>query len=156
MPADTRVGPLLRAAVVVSSLEQSTAFYRNVLGLEETYFEGDIRNPAVGRLLGLREATGARCVILKAGGPAVGMIGLFEIRGEQLPRRDSSASISRGDTCLVFNHPDIDSLVRRVDGSGGDVVCPPTRVAITPDRESREVTIRDPDGVLINCIERDP
>ena len=150
------VGPLLRTAIIVSDLRQSTAFYRDVLGLDEIYFEGDIEDPAVCRLLGLGEGKGARGVVLKADGPPVGMIGLFELGGRQPPRRDAAAGLACGETCLVFNHADLDALYRGLAAAACEIVCPPTRLVIKPGRESREMTFRDPDGVMINCIERDP
>ena len=151
----TAVGPLVRAAIIVTDLDESAAFYREVLGLEEIHFEGEITDPAVGELLGLDDARGARCVILKAGEPAIGMVGLFEILGEPPPPSNLVAGLRRGAACLVFNHADLDGLVRKLTRRGSKIVCLPTKLAIAPGRDSREMTFRDPDGVMINCIERE-
>lgn len=154
MRATVQVGPLLRTAILVADLDRSVAFYKDVLGLRETYFDGQINDPAMARLLGIADLDSSRCTILKAEGPAIGMIGLFEISG---PENESGATENRvGQTCLVFNHPNLQELNAHLKKDGHTIVCPPTEIRITEDFKSLEMTFRDPDGVIINCIERDP
>jgi len=151
---NTQVGPILRTAILVADLDRSIAFYRDVLGLHETYFDGQIDDPAMARLLGIADLDSSRFAILKADGPAVGMIGLFEISGSADESRATENRV--GQTCIVFNHPSLRALIARLKAGGHTIVCPPTKLRVTKDLESLEMTFRDPDGVMINCIERDP
>lgn len=150
----TQVGPLIRTAILVADLDCSIAFYGNVLGLPDTYFHGHIDDPAMARLLGIADLKSSRFAILKAEGPAIGMIGLFEIPDAEKYCLETDSPVGR--TCLVFNHPNLNDLNARLELGGHTIVCPPTKIRITDDLESLEMTFRDPDGVMINCIERDP
>ena len=82
------------------------------------------------------------------------MIGLFEVSGLE---NESKATENRvGQTCLVFNHPNLQTLNALLEKDHHTIICPPTKIRVTKDLESLEMTFRDPDGVMINCIERDP
>ena len=151
------ISPLVRTAIIVADLERSIAFYADVLGIPEIYHQGHIKDPAVGRLLGLPEHTETRHAIVKGAGPALGMVGLFEIVNHTPPPLGrAEASVSRGETCLVFYHRDLAALSERLEEGGYQIVCPAVQLQVTEDFQSTEMTFRDPDGVMINCIQRDP
>jgi len=149
-------GQLVRCALFVSDLEASTVFYRDVLGLPELLFEGALQGAPLERLLGLAEGAGVRFRILKAEGPPYGMIALFQVTGQTLTRvQKTEGTVNVGEGVLVFHRPDLDALSARLAEIGQAFLSGPERLVDTPQRRTdREVMLRDPDGVLINVIER--
>lgn len=148
------VGHLVRAALFVSDVERSTRFYRDVLGLTEIYFEGPLAHPAVTRLLGLEPGRSVRARILKPPGPAFGMVGLFDVDPSQPRVEKLRGSVATGEAVLVFYAAALDPIVERLHEGGHAILCPPTYLQVTPERGQREMTCADPDGVLVNLIER--
>jgi len=133
------------------------AFYRDVLGIPEVYYQGHLTDPAVGRLLGMPENAATRFAIVKGAGPALGMVGLFEIVNHTPPALSrAAAGLSGGETCLVFYHRDLTALTERLQDGDYQIVCPAIPLQVGENFQSTEMTFRDPDGVMINCIERDP
>lgn len=146
------VSRLVRTALFVSSLEQSTAFYRDLLGLDEIFFQGEFRGPVLGRLLGIPAETAVQARILKAEGAPFGMIGLFEVGGRKRPRvRKRRGTVNIGEGVLVFYAPRLDPIVKRLQEAKYEILAPP--MVLRPP--SREMTFYGPDDVLINLIERD-
>lgn len=147
---------MVRVAVIVSDLDTSVAFYRDLLGLEQVYFEGTLTDPAIEPLLKLQDFKYTKVAILKAAEPAVGMVGLFEIDSppQRLERTAPGAAV--GDTCLVFYVDDLTSLTKALEAGQHTIIRPPSPLNIREGFQSSEMTFRDPDGVMINCIERDP
>ena len=152
------VGVMVRTALFVSDLDRSTAFYRDILGIAGTYNEGELTHEAAAKLLGMPASAKIRYRILKqADGPNRGMVGLFEITNPAPPtftkRRDG---ISIGETCLVFYCDDVEAVHQKLIAEGHTVLCPPTHLQVTPTKGQPEMVFADPDGVLVNLIQRDP
>lgn len=147
--------PLVRSAIIVADIDRSERFYCDVIGLSEVYFKGELDGDAVGPLLGLPNGTRAKALILKSEGPSFGMVGLFELDPAPAPRTPSSGGLEIGETCLVFYVDELDALVQRLADRDMELACPPLTLPIRANYTSREMTFRDPDGVMINCIERD-
>jgi catechol 2,3-dioxygenase-like lactoylglutathione lyase family enzyme len=152
----TAISPMVRSALMVADLDRSTQFYREVLGLDETWYAGELSNGNAHQLLGMPAGSLTRACILKAPGPAWGMIGLFEI-SQPTPTRVSldSQRINLGETCLVFYHADLDSVQASLEDQKLPVLCPPLMLVVDGQSRQREMSFRDPDGVLINLIEWD-
>jgi catechol 2,3-dioxygenase-like lactoylglutathione lyase family enzyme len=148
---DLDVSRLVRTALFVSDLAKSKAFYKDLLGLDQILFEGQFQGEVLGRLLGLKASDKVDACILKAEGPAYGMIGLFHVQGSRPKVRKKRGTVSVGEGVLVFYAPKLDLLTERVRTGGWEVVCPP--VNLTP--RFREMTFYGPDDQLINVIERD-
>jgi catechol 2,3-dioxygenase-like lactoylglutathione lyase family enzyme len=148
---------MVRAALLVADLERSRTFYTDLLGLPEVFFEGELSQGNTHVLLGVPASTRVRAVILKAPGPAYGMVGLFEL-AEPIPpsvtRQSSAAHV--GDVTLVFYCDDLDPVHERLRRGGHTIVSPPVNLVIGDFVKQREMIFRDPDGVLINLIEWDP
>jgi len=152
-----RISPMVRSALFVGDLEKSRAFYRDVIGLDETWFEGELTDGNAHELLGMPAGSATRACILKAPGPAWGMVGLFEIsRPEPPPVHRTQESINQGETCLVFYSADLDPVTAALRAGGHHILCAPVRLRIGAQLKQREMCFRDPDGVLINLIEWDP
>ncbi|HZG46699.1 MAG TPA: VOC family protein [Allosphingosinicella sp.] len=150
---DVDVSRLVRTALFVSDFDRSVAFFRDLLGLNEVFFQGNFTGPVLGRLLGLPAGAQVRACILKAAGPAFGMIGIFHVAGHGRPRiRKQRGTVNVGEAVLVFYAARLDPLVERLRAGGYTIISPP--VNLTP--RWRELTCYGPDDVMINLIERDP
>jgi catechol 2,3-dioxygenase-like lactoylglutathione lyase family enzyme len=151
------VSPLVRTAIIVADLERSMTFYREVIGIPEVYHQGHLTDPASAQLLGMPADSQTRFAIVKGAGPALGMVGLFEILNHSPPSLTrASGGMSLGETCLVFYHQDLSALTAKLKAGGHQIVCPPVKLQVSDKLQSTEMTFRDPDGVMINCIERTP
>ncbi len=152
----SNVTPLRRTAIIVRDMQRSLRFYVRILGLN-IWVQGraGADNPALHTLLGAPPCT-VRYVILQSGQVEWGMVGLFEL-SDPPPADDTHHAIdraNRGEACLVFHTPDVRRIHRRARAMGLTVLCPPTRLALPAHGiESLEMTLRDPNGVLLNFIQ---
>lgn len=149
------VSSLIRSAVFVSDLDRSSAFYR-ALGFTSVYFEGELDGPSTAAALKTPATTTCRCRILRPEGrPNFGMIGLFELTPPQeaIPRGDGPPRL--GEVALVLYATPIDEAVAAARAAGASW-SPDPSLFVMPHRQQREVCLRDPDGVLINLIDRPP
>ena len=152
-----RLSPMVRAALLVADLERSRAFYTDLLGIAEVFFEGELSEGNTHVLLGVPASTRLRAVILKAPGPAYGMVGLFELSTPTpAPVRRSSNAANVGDVTLVFYCDQLDPVYEALKQGGHTIISPPLNLIIGDFVKQREMIFRDPDGVLINLIEWDP
>lgn len=150
------VTPLRRTAIIVRDMARSLQFYSQVLGLNIwVQGEGGADNPALYSLLGAPPCT-VRYVILQSADVEWGMVGLFEL-SDPSPADDTHHAIdraNRGEACLVFHTPDVRRIHREALAMGLTVLCPPTRLVLAAHGiESLEMTLRDPNGVLLNFIQ---
>lgn len=150
------VTPLRRTAIIVRDMERSLQFYGKVLGLNLwRQGEGGADNPALHMLLGAPPCT-VRYAILQSEDVEWGMVGLFELT-DPAPADETHPAIdraNRGEACLVFHTPDVRRIHRAALAMGITVLCPPTRLVLKEHGlESLEMTLRDPNGVLLNFIQ---
>lgn len=150
------VTPLKRTAIIVRDLERSLTFYRDLLGMN-LWIEGraGAELPALHQLLGMPPCT-TRWVILQSADIDWGMVGLFELTHPE-PEDDVHANrsrVNRGEACLVFHTPDVERIHRGAQELGLTVLCPPTRLELRQHGvASLEMTLRDPNDVLVNLIQ---
>jgi len=150
------VTPLRRTAIIIRDMDRSLQFYGQVLGMN-VWRQGESAadNPAFYALLGAPPCT-IRYVILQSANVEWGMVGLFEL-SDPTPPDDTHPAIdraNRGETCLVFHTPDVRRIHRGARAMGLTVLCPPTRLVLKAHGlESLEMTLRDPNGVLLNFIQ---
>ncbi len=150
------VTPLKRTAIIVRDMDRSLEFYRGVLGMN-VWIDGKAGEelPALYRMLGMPPCT-TRWIILQSDDVDWGMVGLFEVTGpapddEVHPRDDR---VNRGEACLVFHTPDVQRVYEGAQRLGLTVVCPPSTLELAAHGvESREMMLRDPNGVLVNFIQ---
>ena len=151
-----QVTPLKRTAIIVRDMARSLQFYQGVLGMT-LWVQGEAGNdiPALFQLLGRPEGR-MRWMILQSGNVDWGMVGLFELITPPPPdnlHTDVSCA-NRGEACLVFHTPNVNAIYRGAKRLGLTVLCPPTVLALPAHGvESKEMTIRDPNGVLLNFIQ---
>lgn len=148
--------PVRRTTVVVSNLERSLAFYRDLLGMD-VYFLGDIGNPGASAVTAL-DCDGIRMVVLNVAGAEFGMVGLMEIRGARpaLAATQWSSRLRTGEAILVIPTENLQLLHRRLVEAGACVVAPPVRVEVPGRPEVHEMMVRDPDGLVVNLTQRGP
>lgn len=150
------ISSLIRSAVFCSDLDRSTAFYR-ALGLNAVYFEGDLDPESSQGALHVPAVSTLRCRVLKRSADAAnfGMVGLFELTPLPEPLPVPAGPPRLGETALVFYaQPFMEVLIaaRRAGATWS-----PEPITFTmPHRSQMEVCLRDPDGVLVNLIDRDP
>jgi catechol 2,3-dioxygenase-like lactoylglutathione lyase family enzyme len=151
------VSSLIRAALFVADLDRASIFY-STLGLTQVYYEGELDQTTTNRVLRTPETTITRCRILKKPDtPNFGMIGLFELTNPAPPSvRRESHSLHVGEATLVFYCDSLDATLEAARAAGAQSVHAP-ELLVMPHRPDgqRETLLRDPDGVLINLIEKD-
>lgn len=152
-----KLSALVRSALMVSDLTRATAFYGDVLGLRDVYWEGKLEGTSVERLLSSPKGTVCNARILKATPEAMGMVGLFEISNPAPPRvKKGREPAHAGEAFLVFYASDLDVVMQRLEAGGYDVLCPPIPLEHDGKVKQREMACADPDGFKINLIEWDP
>ncbi|HPF28344.1 MAG TPA: VOC family protein [Steroidobacteraceae bacterium] len=150
------VTPLKRTAIIVRDMDRSLEFYRDVLRMN-VWVEGaaGAELPALYQLLGMPPCN-VRWVILQSGDVDFGMVGLFELT-DPAPDDDTHRNVdraNRGEACLVFHTADVDGIYQRSRAIGLTVLCPPTVLTLEQHGvSSKEMTLRDPNGVLCNFIQ---
>ena len=151
------ISSLVRTALFVSDLERSEFFYKNILGIGESFAANSSKNKEFAELLGVTESSCIRYCILKISGPARGMIGLFEVTEPPIPVTEKDLSSSNvGEVALVFYADNLEALKKELDNYGVQFICPPTTLSVRKGTGNLEMTFRDPDGILINILEKDP
>ncbi len=155
MPA---FSPMIRAALMVSGLDRSRAFYKGILDLDEVFVEGEVSGGNMWDVLAVPESTATRlCILKRPGQPEYGMVGLFELTNPQPePVQRSSTGMNRGELCMVFYCNDLDAVTAKLEAGGHTIVSPAMPLRMRGYVKQREMIFRDPDGALINLIEWDP
>lgn len=149
------ISSLIRSALFVRDLDRSSAFYA-ALGFDSVYYAGELDGASAREVLGLPDLQRCRCRIVRPEGrPNFGMIGLFEVTPapEALPAAAGPPRL--GETALVIYATPVDAAVKAARAAGASW-SPDPILFVMPHRSQREVCLRDPDGVLINLVERDP
>ena len=101
------------------------------------------------------EDSAIRYEIVKVEGPNFGMIGMFEVKPSPPPVSRRTGSVNVGEGSLVLLTTDIRAVRDRLVDMGAEIVCEPQRLDVRGTGPgSLEMTCRDPDGMLINLIER--
>lgn len=153
-----QLSQMVRAALQVSDLERSKAFYSAVLGLSEVYSQGEAVGGNMHELIGMPAGVTTRvCIMKQPDFPAYGMVGLFEVQNPAPPKIERPSQGSNlGELCMVFYCSDLDELMRRAEGHAHSIVRAPVRLRVRGHIKQREMAMRGPDGEKINLIEWDP
>ena len=150
------ITPLKRTAIIVKNMDRSLRFWCDLLGLK-VWISGEAGKelPELYQLLGAPPCT-TRWIILQSEDVDWGMVGLFELKRPSPPidrHRDPSRA-NQGEAGLVFHTPDVDRIYRGARALRLPVLCPPTMLEIAAHGVlSKEMTLRDPNGVLVNFIQ---
>lgn len=147
------VTPIHHAAIVVSNLESSIHFYRDILGLK-ILFDDTLSISNMSELLGLREGVEGRTVILqKDKGIVNGMVELMEIRNtkNESPKK-GGGFYSKGLRMLSFRVDDVDKMYNDLVGDGVKFISPPRQLN-WKTWSIKACIFKDPDDVLIEIME---
>ena len=148
-----QVSRIVRTAIFVSDLEKSVRFYREALGYREVYANGVLEHKVGHALIGVPDDSVIRYEIVKADELNFGMVGLFEAKPSPPAFHRENRGANLGEGCMVFFATDNHAVRDRIVELGGEVVCEPQLLAVHTLRQL-EMTCRDPDGMMINIIER--
>lgn len=122
--------------MTVSQMDRSLDFYCGLLGL---------------RLALRRTTAGGELAFLDAGG---GMLEMAAPAQDVARFRDVPNS-EAGLRHLTFAYDDVDAMIEQLEASGVEIVERPRR-AYNTEMISRVAFVRDPDGILVELIERAP
>ncbi len=149
------LSPLMRASIIVRSIEDSLKLYRDILGLRprvERMLEGSAANMIMGT-----EGKTLKVAILQSGDLVFANVGLFEYVGNDASAPHIVSQVRTGDVALVFLTSDVYGIYDAVTEAGYTVVSQPT--VLFPQKgglsQSLEVIFFDGDGVAVNLIQRD-
>ena len=148
---------MVRAALMVSDLDRSRAFYKEILELDDVFVEAEVADGNMAEVLAVPETTTTRvCVLKRPGYPEFGMVGLFELKNPQPQAITRPATgMNRGELCMVFYCDDLDPVTEKLNAGGHVIVSPAMPLRLRGYVKQREMIFRDPDGALINLIEWD-
>jgi catechol 2,3-dioxygenase-like lactoylglutathione lyase family enzyme len=133
--------------IVVSDLDRSLAFYRDLLGLEIVR-QMDERGPFLDAILGMNGAK-VRTVKLAAPGDSV-QIELLAFT-EPAPQIGGAPNLTRvGPTHVAFTVDDLDGLHQRLAAAGTRFT---TKPQTSPDGRAKVTFCHDPDGTALELVE---
>lgn len=134
-------GGIHHAAVVVSDLDRSIAFYTGLFGGEVALRIDGIEDPRVARLQGVERLKMSIAMI--AFGPVRFELIQFE---EPVGRAEVPRSTDLGCAHLAFEVADVDAAYARLRSAGVDFEAPPVHLEEGPAAGWVIVYGRDPDG----------
>ncbi len=152
--APTGGSPLHAAVIGARDLAASTAFYRDLIGLE-VVGEGPLRGSAFRGAFHLPAGSQARYAALANRGDRVGRIVLIAFEAQdRKPIRTDEGQRGYGLINVNFYTPDIAAAVRRFEAAGYEMWSPPVLYDVSAHAGApTEVKFDGPDTVVINLIE---
>jgi len=135
--------------ITVRSLENSVAFYRDRIGLEEV-LAANMTAPYVGELLGY-EQLDLRIVVMRMPNSdwCLELLEYRNIESESIDPRNGNV----GTAHLAFMVDDLDREYERLTDGGVAAVSPPVEPTEGPNKGGKVVYMIDPDGVRIELIQ---
>ena len=148
---------LKRTTLIVSDLERSLAFYRDLLGLS-VWYDGEIVLSGRGLAAG---AAGdrTRLVIMRASDPLIGMIGLLHWVEPALPAPAAPRErLGVGDVVFVMQGDDVHETHRRLVAAGARIFAAPHRFEVAAADGTplvmTSISFWDPDGYFFELNQR--
>lgn len=142
------ISSIRHVGVVVTDLEKSLFFYRDLLGFS-VQKSAQETGPFIEAILAIR---GVNVTTVKMSAPDG--ITMLELLRFESPGRNPAASArdihSPGLTHVAFTVSDLDGLYRQLAGHRVEFLSQPQR---SPDGSARVAFCRDPDGTLIELVE---
>jgi lactoylglutathione lyase len=133
----------------VSSLDQSLAFYRDVLGFEQV-FRWNPQAPYIRELVGYPDADLHAAVLRMPGSDT--FLELVEYREVERQAVDTSTA-NPGTAHVAFFVDDLDALYQELNDRGVRSVSKPVTPTIGPNKGGRVVYMIDPDGIRVELIQ---
>lgn len=150
------ISPVRRTTIVVTDIERSLAFYRDLLGMR-VFYDQEIASEGEARLLGVPGAA-VRIVALMSGESVAGMVGLMAF---QTPSCDARRLIraradAAPDVIFIFLTERIREVHDRLAAHRVPIICPPIAYEIPGRGLSAGLTCRDPNGVVVEFTQFGP
>jgi catechol 2,3-dioxygenase-like lactoylglutathione lyase family enzyme len=150
LPTDIR-----RVSIIVRDMENSLAFYRDVLGMEINY-DTEVELSGVNLPVG-EPGTKARLVLLNGNDPYLGWVGLLHPFEPELAGNDEpyATRLAPGTAFMVVNTDDAETACEAATKIEGVTMTGPTRLQVYPGRDGRpDIEVRgcnvfDPNGVAV-------
>ncbi len=146
------VSEIHHAAITVTDLERSAAFYQQVLGFRRT-LEMPIVDPDTIRIMGLRHGATGQSLYLQ--GPSrIGQLELIQWTEAPEEHRPASRPPSPGVFLLSFETTaeEIDRIYAGLKGSDAPVLCAPKRSILENYGEITVCIVEDPDGLMVELV----
>lgn len=146
------VSEIHHAAVTVTDLEQSAAFYEQVLGFRRT-LEMPIIDPWTIKVMGL--ADGVRGQSLYLQGPSrIGQLELIQWTEPATSRAKANRPPKPGVFLLSFETTaeNIDRIRASLDPARVTIVCEPRRSVLENYGEITVLIVEDPDGLMVELV----
>jgi len=145
-----------RTTLIVRDAENSSRFYREVLGLT-VWYDDHIELSGVGLAAGKRGDT-TRLIILQARDPVIGMIGLLQFVAPPLSAPQRRRRLGIGDIVFVMQGDDVAGVHRRALQFGVQVHAAPhefeVRGAAGQMIKMTSLSLWDPDDYFIEYNQR--
>lgn len=144
---------LHHSGLTVADMERALAFWRDGLGME-VVSDQEARDGYFGAIVG---EPGARCHVVQLAFPDGGhRIELFEFL--HVPRERPAAPPRRvvdvGFAHVCVACADLDALLVRLERGGGQRMSDPVEVTAGVNRGARALYVRDPDGHVLELLQR--
>jgi len=140
------MGRIRHFGIVVSDIEKSLYFYRDLLGLKierDMIEEGEF----IDTILGMKNIR-VRTVKMAIGDGS--LLELLWYESYRRKAREDKDFFRIGVSHVAFTVEDVDSEYERLKKSGISFNCPPQ---ISPDRKAKVTFCYDPDGVPVELVE---
>ena len=142
-----------RATLLVRDIEASKRWYEYVLGMR-VWMDTDFVLSGEGLAAG-EAGDRTRLVIMQAGDPKIGMIGLLQWVEPPLPAPPVPTAVGYGMPVFVVESEDAARVARRAEELGTPVYCQPrvwsTRGARGETKHFIGTSVFDPDGHFYEC-----
>lgn len=135
-----------RVTIATELLEESTRFYRDLLGMQVS--RDDTTTQEDGTLMGLSGPVKTRLVTLQGGDKQSGKVGLLQFLEPAVPLAARPNGQSPA-AALTFRVPSIDATYKRAIELGLPLTSPPTLMTIPEAGQVKTLALRDPNGFLV-------
>lgn len=147
-----KISEIDHVAITVKDMENSLAFFRDVLGMEVLVdFEAELET-----LLGVPGAR-IRSVVLKKGKRAKGMVELitfYSPKGDPIVPSRRKIYEECGPWLLSFEVDDVNGLYQELSGKGIKFISPPQPIDVPKLGLYQAAIIEGPDGVMVELLQR--
>jgi catechol 2,3-dioxygenase-like lactoylglutathione lyase family enzyme len=152
-----RLAEIFHTGITVSDLEQSIAFYRDVLGLE-LVTQWDSAQPYLRTVVGFPEAE-LRIALLRLPAAQRGVSGhhieLLEYRAPRGTRGDAR-TCNPGNVHVSFMVEDLDAAYEELSAKGVRFKSPPVEITHGRNRGAKAVYLLDPDDITLELVQPAP